>query len=206
MVFLLRHLAHAWAEAVADDIFMAVKFRVFSGFRNGTTAQAVADFKKADGRPQGGRPRKRSEIDSCVFSADTSRLKAREVFRRIDADMQIAFVIPQIDVVSRIVLLDETVFQQEGFLFRLHGKDFVARDAVNESAAARIALHGSRWTEIGGHAAAQIARLADVNHFAAAVSIDINAWHARDVLAAKYGLFGIFRHKVFPYAYTFIDF
>ena len=189
MVLLRRDFADAWAEAVANDIFMAMELRVRAWLRHGTATQTITDFKKTDGRPQGGRPWERAEIVSSVFTAEAGCLETRVSLRRIDGDMEIAFVIPQFDVVSRIVLLDETILQQEGFLLRFHRKDFVAGDAMDEGAAARIALHGARWLEIGAHPTAQIAGLADVNHFTAAISIDIDAWHARDVLAAEYGLF-----------------
>ncbi len=129
----------------------------------------------------------RTEILRAVVPHDAGRLHAREVFAA-EHDPRISFVVLQEDVVSRLVGLDERVFEQKRILLAVdHYVAYLGYLSDEHPHLGRVVLVAD---EVGRHALAQRLRLADVYYVARAVEelIDARGERQRRHLLFQYRL------------------
>src|SRR5690242_13036219 len=102
---------------------------------------------------------------------------ARDVHTRIalgrEFDVRIGFVIAQQDVVARLPLLDEIVFERKRFLFVIDLNEVDVARIVNQSAG--FGVSQTLFQEVAAHAGAKVLRLADVNNRAVRVFVEIHS-------------------------------
>ena len=89
-----------------------------------------------------------------------------------DHEVGITLVIPQVDVVTRPVALDQRGFKQQRLVFRMRDRDLDIRHLVEHGLGLGVAR---RAQEIAGHPLLQVLGLADIEHVALGV---VHAVHA----------------------------
>ena len=105
-----------------------------------------------------------------------------------DADVRVALVVLQVDVVPGFVLLDQVVFQNKRFNFGIRDDRFHVRNAGDQP--------GQLWAlvpaclEIGAYPVAKHLRLADVKNTAKAVLENVDAWPCRQIVELHLKPFG----------------
>jgi len=93
-------------------------------------------------------------------------------------DAEIALVVLEANVVTRLVLLDQVVFEDQRFLVAGGHQRFDVFDPADQKLNLR-ALVGV--AEVGAHPRAQVFRLADIDHLAGFVAHQIDARARRHV-------------------------
>src|SRR5690606_11311872 len=114
----------------------------------------------------------RPDVGRPILPQIARREDSREAFV-LDADVRVALVVAQIDVVARLELLDEIILEDQRLRLGVGHDDLDIRDLVDhhgEAAIARPAL-----VEIGAHPAAKVLGLADVDHLAVGVQMLVHA-------------------------------
>ncbi len=94
-------------------------------------------------------------------------------------DVRIALVVAQHHVESRAVLLDQVVLEHQRFDFGARDRDLDARDRAHHRVG--LAVVRAATLKIARDAAAQVARLAHVDHVAARVEHAVDAGLVRQV-------------------------
>ena len=114
-----------------------------------------------------------AEIEGPVRVKPPDEPEGREVFLQVQAEAEIIFVIPEHDVVTGPVLLDEVALQDEGFPAR-GGEDHVhlGHFLEHQGGLGVVLLRG---LEVGGQAVLQVHGFPDVEHPAAGVLEQIDA-------------------------------
>ena len=90
-----------------------------------------------------------------------------------ELDVGIGLVVAQQDVEARLALLDEVVFECEGFVLVGDGDVFEVDGLAHERAGFGVGLRGRE--EVAAHAGAQVLRLADVDDLALGVLVEVAA-------------------------------
>ena len=182
VVLLGGDLAEAGRRAVADGLLQAVQMVFGAGVRALAAAQPEADLEVADRGAQRGCVRERPEVEAPVVLANARELEAREALAGVGGDEQITLVVAQGDIVVGRVLLDELRLQQQRLGFGVDLEGLVGRDRVDQRAPSRVGPHRGGGEKIRAHPVAQVARLADVDHLARAVAVDVDARRGRHLL------------------------
>ncbi len=109
--------ADAGGAAAADLVFDA---RAAAGIQFPIPAAPEGNdrLEEAEGFPGSAAGGIGTEIAGAVFLLAPHKLKPRKGLLRIDADVEIGLVIPEIDVVPGPVLLDQVVLKDQRLLFR----------------------------------------------------------------------------------------
>ena len=124
---------------------------------------------------------KRTEVAVAAVERAAMEAQLREGFAG-EADVRIALVVAEQDVVARLVRLDEVVLEQQRLAFGARDRGFDARDLRHHGRDARLV---AGLLEIAGDALLEVARLAHVQRFAGGVE---HAVHARAGAAATRGV------------------
>ena len=103
---------------------------------------------------------KRPEIDRAILAQAARDVDARIFFKCREADVRIGLVIPQQHVEFRLILLDEVIFERQGFAFVVDDDVIDIGDFAHQRAG--LCIRPSRFEKVGAHARAQRAGLADV--------------------------------------------
>ena len=93
-----------------------------------------------------------------------------------DAQIRVAFVIPEEDVVLGVQHLDQVVFQQQGLRLGAHRRGFHADDLADHVADAGAVMG---FLEITADAFFQVVGLADIQHLVLRIEIPVDAWQGR---------------------------
>jgi len=104
------------------------------------------------------------------------------------AQVGVALVIPEENVETRLLRLDEVVFEQQGFCLGAHHCGFHAHDLADHVADARAVM---ALLEVAGDALLQITRLADVQQHACGVEIAVDTGQRRQCRHGLEQLFGM---------------
>ena len=106
---------------------------------------------------------KGAKVDRTVFDQPARDINTRIFFKRGVADVGIRFIVAQQDVEFRLVLLDEVVFQRQGFALIVHHDVVEVRDFSDQRAG--LCVHPARFQEIRAHTVAQGTRFPDIQNF-----------------------------------------
>ena len=90
-----------------------------------------------------------------------------------ELDVGVGLVVAQQDVEARLALLDEVVFEREGFVLVGDGDVVHVDGLAHQRAGLGVGLR--RFEEVGANARPQVLRLADVDHLALGVLVEIAA-------------------------------
>src|SRR5207253_805849 len=127
----------------------------------------------------------RPEIGVPVFGHPAGDERARPLLPRRDLDVGISLVVPQADVVTRAMLLDERVFEQQRFELGVGDDRFQVLPGPEQ----RLRLGGLRPSgEVRGHALLERAGLAGVQDLSATVLEKVDAGRVGNVLGRTAGL------------------
>ena len=120
----------------------------------------------------------RPEVERLVFARTPHHREARIALPRVEPQVDVVLVIPQVDIEPRLVLLDEGVLKDESLFFGIGDQkvDVHYRGQPEADMKTRVAA----LREILPHPAAQVLGLADVDHLAIGVLHQINARRARE--------------------------
>ena len=91
----------------------------------------------------------------------------------LDADVGVGLVVPEVDVVARLEALDEVVLEDQRLGLGVGDDDLDVLDLGDEDAQPLVG--GTRLLEVAPHAAAEVLRLADVEHRALGVFVLVDA-------------------------------
>ena len=112
-------------------------------------------------------------IDGTIAPQPARHVDARVALGRRELDVGIALVVAQQNVIARLLLLDEVVFERQRFAFVGDG-DVLDIDCLAKQAAG-LGIFGGAVEEVGAHPGAQVLGLADVNDLALGVLVEIYA-------------------------------
>ncbi len=129
-------------------------------------------LEEAEGFPGGGAGGIGAEIAGAVRLRTAHQLEPRERLCRIDADVEIGLVVPEIDVVPGPVLLDQVVLKDQRLLLRPRDDELHITDPGNEERNHRPAVGPG---EVGPDARLQIPRLSHVEDLPRTVLHEIDA-------------------------------
>ena len=73
----------------------------------------------------------RPEVTSAILADLTNNFQRGEFFFRINPDGDIGLVVAQIDIIAGAVLLDQGVFEQQCFFFRVGDNGLNLRDFLH---------------------------------------------------------------------------
>ena len=104
----------------------------------------------------------RPEIERAVLLDAPREIDARIFFGRGELDVRIGFVVAEQDVEFRAVFFDEVVLERQGFALVADHDSFEIDNFARQGAG--LGIDRARLREIGAHAAAQVARFANVQH------------------------------------------
>ena len=90
-----------------------------------------------------------------------------------ELDVGVGLVVAQQDVEARLALLDEVIFERERFMLVGDGDVVHVDSFAHQRAGLGVGLRGLE--KVGAHAGAQVLRLADVDHLALGVLVEIAA-------------------------------
>jgi len=122
----------------------------------------------------------RAEITRPVSLHPAHQRQLREFILDAEPEAEVSFVVFQIDVVAGLMLLDQGVFQDEGFFFRVGEKGFHLADFGHEELEQEAGVTG--FSEVGPHPVAQVLGLPDVQDLSGLVPHEVNARARREVL------------------------
>src|SRR5207248_10321175 len=105
-----------------------------------------------------------TEVTRAVIRLQSRQRKARNRVVQIDLEQQKPLVVPETDVVTRMKLLDQFAFEQQGLRFAADDVNINVVNGFDQRHELQIPAHPPRRVEILADAFPQIARLADVNH------------------------------------------
>jgi hypothetical protein len=112
-VFLRGDLSQARRGAVPDGLLQAVLAVFGGGFGAVAAAQSVSAFEEVDGFAEGVCVGEGPEIEARVVFAESCEGEARIGLPEVGADEEVPLVVPQGDIVSWGILLDELLLQQQ---------------------------------------------------------------------------------------------
>ena len=145
----------------------------------------------------------RPEVAVAVLDDLARRQDARPGMLGGDFDAEITLVVLEANVVARLVLLDQIVFEDQRFLVVARDQSFDIGDPPHQKLDLR-ALVG--MIEVGAHPRPQILGLADVDDLAASFAHQINAGSGRQA-GEFFGqhVHGMIRglYRKFPYSHRF---
>ena len=116
----------------------------------------------------------RAEVERAIFYDAAGEIDTGIFFGGGELDVGISFVVPKHDVELRVVLLDEIVFESEGFALIFNDDGFEVYNFAGERAGFGVG-GPARFKEVRTDAIAEGARFADVNNFAAGVFEHVNS-------------------------------
>ena len=156
------------------------------------TAAAQVEFvaDQVERPPQRAAAGERAEVARTIVNTQAREREARDGVVEVDLEHQEPLVVAEGDVVTRVELLDELAFEQHGLGVGLHHVPVEVVDGLDEGVELEVPAHAPRSLKILGDAAAEVARLADVNHRAEAVLVQIHAGpvrHLRELAADVVG-------------------
>ena len=129
----------------------------------------------------------RAEMACAVLFRTAYELKAGEGFGGIDPDVVVGFVVPEIDVVARPVLLDQVVLKDQRLLFRPGENEIEIPDSGNEEGDHRPRVGAG---EIGPDPRLQVPRLPHVENLPGAVPHQIDAGAPRGMPDLRFQIAG----------------
>ena len=143
-----------------------------------TRANGKHAIEPAEGLPDGLAGGVRPEVESLVFARAPHHRQARIALPRVEPQVNVVLVIPQVDIEPRLVFLDEGVLEDESLFFGVGDQkvDIHHRGQPEADMKTRVAS----LREVLPHPASQVLGLADVDHLAIGVLHQINARRARE--------------------------
>ena len=112
---------------------------------------------------------------------------ARIVLGQRDLDVRVGLVVAEEDVVARLVRLDQVVFEEDRLELVVGGDEVDPLDLVDEGH--RLGVARAAADEVRLHAAAQVARLADVDDLVLGVLVQIDAGAVGELFEASFEAF-----------------
>src|SRR5207245_8970029 len=100
--------------------------------------------------------------ERTVLFDTPSEINARILLASSELDVGIGLVVAEQDVELRPVFLDQIVLEGQGFAFVADDNGLQVGDFARERAS--FGVNPARLNEIGAHAAAEVARFANVEH------------------------------------------
>ena len=176
-----RDLVHA-GRAAAPDLVVEARSRALFQLAIATRAKRVHGAQEPQRATHALGARERSEVLGAVALDLANESKSREVVRAVDANEQVGLVVLEPQVVGRLVLLDERVLEQQG-LFGRAGRDHVHVGRTTHEQPHEEATVAA-LAEVAAGAAAQIGRLADVEHAPLVITPAIDPGSGREALYA----------------------
>ena len=172
-IFLVRgQTRNARPVAAANVILQAgPRVRARQVHRAGGNAKRFVD--EVDD-PVGKAVRKeRPEINRAVFDQAPRHVHARKFLERGVANVRVGLVVAQQDIEFRLVLLDQAVFERQGFALVVHDDVVEIRDFPHQGAG--FGVHPAGFEEVGFHAVAQGTRFPHVQNVPQRVLEQIDA-------------------------------
>ncbi len=171
-VLLGRAVSGARGDA-ALDVVVEAGAGVGAGDRLGAGAPGEELLHHVERAPHRARRGVWPEVARAVLLDAAGDGDARPVLLHVDLEVGVVLVVLEADVVDGLVALDEGGLQQQRL--RLVAGDDVVKcvDLLDERVDA--ALHAAAGAEVGAHAGAQPAGLADVEHLPAGVLHQVDA-------------------------------
>ena len=114
-----------------------------------------------------------TKIERAVFFYEPGEIDARIFLGGGELDVGIGLVIAKQDVEFRPIFLDEVVLERQGFAFVADDNGFQVGNLAGQRAG--LGVNPARLREVGAHATAQVARLANIQHGPAGVLEEIRA-------------------------------
>ena len=119
-----------------------------------------------------------AEIRSAVFAQAPGDEHFRVAIAHSQLDVGVGLVVAQQDVEARLALLDQVVLERQGFALVGHHNVFEVHGFAHQRAGLAIVdLVG--FEKVRAHTRAQVLRLADVDHLAFRVLVQVTAGRGR---------------------------
>src|SRR5262249_52410941 len=157
----LVDVVDAWRET-ATDLVLKARPLAAGELLVRTSAKLEVLVDKVQRSASGGRRMVRSEVAGAVRRRPAHGLDARPRVRDVDAKAKVALVVAKLDVVTRVVLLDEAVLEDGRFLFRSRDDGLEVADGPLQKGDER-AIVSRGLLEVAPHPGSQALGLADVD-------------------------------------------
>src|SRR6267378_6334135 len=135
----------------------------------------------------------RAKVQRSVFGGVARKVHAWIFWRRGELDIRIRLVIAKYDVEFRAILLDEVVFERQRFALVAYDNGFEVGDLARQRTG--FGVHPTRFEKVGTHAAAQVARFADVKDVVTGIFEEIDARTFRKLRGFFAGFHGHSKHN-----------
>src|ERR1019366_4447343 len=145
-----------------------------------TAAQVELFPRERDGVAQRQGIHERTEVARAVVFLQPREDEIRNRVVQVHLEHQVALVVAQADVETRLEILDELAFEQQRLRFAAHDVDIEIRDGLDQRVEFQVPAHPPAGLKILAHALPQIERLADIDDRAEAVLVQIYAGLVRD--------------------------
>jgi len=146
-----------------------------AGREHAAAAQVELFPRERDGVAQADGIDERPEVARAVVLLEAREGEVRNRVVQIHLQHQISFVVAEHDVEARLEFLDELAFEQERLRFAADGVNVKITNRLDERVEFQVPAHAPAGLEILADALPQIERLADVNHRAEPVAMQIHA-------------------------------
>ena len=166
-VFLIRNKASNARAPASLNVILQARARMLSRQVHRTRRNAEVFVNEMNDAVGEAVREKRAEIDRAVFAQPACYVDAGIFFKCGEADVGIGLVVPQQYIEFRLILFDEIIFERQSFTFVIHDDVVHIGNFAHQRSGLRIGP--SRFQEIGTHARAQRAGLADVENAAECV-------------------------------------
>ncbi len=168
-----RDRQHAGRGAALDLVLQAGAAAVVQDVV-GARAQLEVAVDDAQRLPAGGRRVVRAEVGGAVVAQLAHDLEAGPLGGGVEAQHEVIFVVLEVDVEARLMLLDERVLEEQRLLL-VRGDDRldVGDDALEQRHEVAAVARGR--LEVLAHAVAQHGGFADVHGLAAVILHDVDA-------------------------------
>ena len=171
----LGHVAHAGSPAPVDVEVQARRAAAPARFGPGAGADLEDLAEDVERLARAARVAVRAEVEPATAVLLAREVDPRELLVGGDGDVRVALVVAQPHVEARLVALDQALLGQQRLGLAVEGDEVDRlgdRDHLHRAA-------GDRRREVAGHALAQGARLADVDHLPGRVGEQVDAGAVR---------------------------
>ena len=121
----------------------------------------------------------RPEVARAIVFFESCQPETRPFLGQVNFDNEKPFIVPEGNVVTRPVFLDQFAFEQNRFRIAAHGMRVEIPDGIKHGPCFQIGLCNFRGNKVRADAFAQISRFTDINHAIKAVAHQVDTGFVR---------------------------
>ena len=179
------------------DLMLEARARSQSELGVGARAELEVTVDQPERLSRGGRRVVRAEVLRSIRFRTPYDFQPRPRLARVESQGQVFFVVAELDVVLRLMCLDELVFEQCGFLVGVGDERLDVGELALEPADERAKVTRA-LLEVATDSVSQATGLADVEHFVVGAMEHVHARRGRERIELSLGRRGYHRKSIPP--------